>query len=321
MNVSAEKPHSVKPKQKGCETAVRKRPPLKLSFDYMDTPERRVLSLEPDGISCLPVIGFDNYRKKWEEAPLHVHEECLEISLCLRGDLEIETTEKTYPFKPGHLFVSSPNELHRLKTYPKGMCKYWLLFRIPKNGFPLLGLPQSEADILLQHLIHLPRRLFHETDDIRKLFKKLFYQYDTLPRNEENGIRSLRLRVTALSLLLAIIDAANLPAREEKEVQLEQLIEKMRTNPGNQYPLEELAYHAALSANTLRCHFKKMTGLPPHAFLLEQRIIRAKEMLAQGNSIAFIADKLGFSSSQHFCNQFKTATGCVPSKWNKRMQR
>ena len=64
---------------------------LHLPFEYMDTPERRVLSLERDGIPCIPVIGFDCCRRKWSEAPLHVHDECMEISLCLREDLEFES--------------------------------------------------------------------------------------------------------------------------------------------------------------------------------------------------------------------------------------
>ena len=38
---------------------MKRRTPLKLSFDYVDTAERRVLSLEKDGLFCLPVIGFD----------------------------------------------------------------------------------------------------------------------------------------------------------------------------------------------------------------------------------------------------------------------
>ena len=69
---------------------MKRKKALKLSFDYMDTPERRVLSLVPDGVPCVPVLGFDAYRCQWRVAPIHVHEECLEISLCLRGDLEFE---------------------------------------------------------------------------------------------------------------------------------------------------------------------------------------------------------------------------------------
>ena len=66
---------------------IKRKKALKLSFDYMDTSERRVLSLVPDGVPCVPVLGFDAYRSQWRVAPIHVHEECLEISLCLRGDL------------------------------------------------------------------------------------------------------------------------------------------------------------------------------------------------------------------------------------------
>jgi len=153
---------------------MKKRAPLKLSFDYMDTAERRVLSLEDDGLFCLPVIGFDNYRKKWQQAALHVHEECLEITLCLRGDLEFETRSKTYPFKPGSIFVSRPKDVHRLKSYPKGMSKYWLLFRIPGPDCRLLELPQKEARSLVHDLTHLPNRLFSGTDEVQRLFKKLF---------------------------------------------------------------------------------------------------------------------------------------------------
>lgn len=38
---------------------MKKRPPLKLSFSFTDTPEHRKLSLEEDGILCMPVLGYD----------------------------------------------------------------------------------------------------------------------------------------------------------------------------------------------------------------------------------------------------------------------
>jgi len=292
---------------------MKKRAPLKLSFDYMDTAERRVLSLEDDGLFCLPVIGFDNYRKKRQQAALHVHEECLEITLCLRGDLEFETRSKTYPFKPGSIFVSGPKDVHRLKSYPKGMSKYWLLFRIPGPDCRLLELPQKEARSLVHDLTHLPNRLFAGTDEIQRLFKKLFQQYDTLPTKTPD--RSLRLRSTALSLLLAIVDAASSPPRERPEVRLERIIAEMRAHPERSYPLDDLAEKAALSPNSLLTRFKRLTGSPPHAFLIAQRIARAKEMLAEDKPISFIANQLGFSSPQHFASLFKEITGHTPSTW------
>ena len=151
---------------------MKRRRPLELSFDYIDTPERRVLSLAADGVSCVPVLGFDAYRRQWRAAPIHVHEECLEISLCLRGDLEFELGGERYPFRPGTVFVSRPDEPHRLRAYPKGMSKYWILFRIPARGERILGLSAKETAWLVQELTHLPQRLFAGTKEIRALFKR-----------------------------------------------------------------------------------------------------------------------------------------------------
>ena len=284
----------------------------------MDTPERRVLSLEKDGIFCMPVVGFDSYRKRWSQPPFHVHEECLEVTLCLRGDLEFETRERTYPFRPGAMFVSGPKDVHRLRSYPKGMSKYWFLFRIPKRGFPLLNLPPDEANVLVHELTHLPNRLFAGSDDVRRLFKKLFRECDTLPPGTSG--RSLRLRSTVLALLLAVVDASRSSLRDRVEVRLQNLVDDMREHPEREYPLDQTAERLGLSPSNMLVRFKRLTGLPPHAFLLSQRIAKAKEMLAASMPVAAIAHKLGFATSQHLSNHFKAATGLSPSDW-KRMGR
>ena len=295
---------------------MKRRAPLKLSFDYMDTAERRVLSLEKDGILCMPVIGFDCYRKRWAQPPFHVHDECLEVTLCLRGDLEYETRERTYPFRPGAIFVSGPEDVHRLRSYPKGMSKYWFLFRIPQRGFPLLNLPPVEAQTLLHDLTHLPNRLFAGSDEVRRLFKKLFREHDTLPPGTSR--RSLRLRSTVLALLLAVIDAATVPSRDRAEVRLKHLVDDMREHPEREYPLNPVAERLGLSPSNMLVRFKRLTGLPPHAFLLSQRIAKAKEMLTASMPVATVAHKLGFSTSQHLSSHFKAATGLSPSDWKRK---
>ena len=292
---------------------MKRRPPLKLSFDYMDTPERRVLSLEPDGILCMPVIGFDCYRKKWQEASLHVHDECLEISLCLRADLTLESNGKTYPFKPGVMFATGPEDVHRIRSYPKGMSKYWFLFRIPKDGFPLLNLPSKEAASLTDALMSIVNRPFAGTDEVKRLFKKLFSLCDTLPPGTSE--RSLRLRSVVLALLLAVVDAASATSYDRAEVRLCRLVEEMRKHPERAYPLDRISESLGFSSSNLLVRFKRLTGLPPHAFLLQCRIDRAKTMLAEGVSVGSVAHQLGFSSSQHFSSQFKAATGFSPTGW------
>ena len=222
-----------------------KRKALKLSFDYMDTPERRVLSLVPDGVPCVPVLGFDAYRCQWRVAPIHVHEECLEISLCLRGDLEFELGGERYPFRPGTVFVSRPDEPHRLRAYPKGMSKHWILFRIPARGERILGLSAKETSWVVQELKHLPQRLFAGTKEIRTLFKRLFALYDD--RRCPPVERKVRIRAAVTELLLALVEAARMTTPLRSAERIAEVIAAMKADLSHDWTLEALATRVGCS--------------------------------------------------------------------------
>ena len=262
---------------------------LKLSFNYMDSPERRVLSLVPDGVPCVPVLGFDAYRSQWRVAPIHVHEECLEISLCLRGDLEFELGGERYPFRPGSVFVSRPDEPHRLRAYPKGMSKYWILFRIPARGERILGLSAKETAWLVQELTHLPQRLFAGTKEIRTIFKRLFALYDD--RRCSSVERKVRMRAAVTELLLALVEAARMTTPLRSAERIAEVIAAMKADLAHDWTLEESC-----------------------------RIARAKELLTvDGKTVAAVAAEVGFATPQHFANHFKLATGLTPREWRERV--
>ncbi len=293
------------------------RPPLKLEFEYSDTPERRCLSLESDGVFCLPVIGFDAFKKPIDISPSHVHDECLEISLCLRGDLEFELQGKSYPFRPDTIFVSRPDEQHRLRYYPRSMSKYWMLFRIPRGDFPLLRLPKDEAKWLLKEMLDLPRSFTDIGHRVRTAFQRLFHVYDAEPAKTPQ--RRCLLRNAALSLFVALVETSKSSGHILPMAHLAGLVDEIRKHPEKDYPVDELARQAALSPTALLQRFKRLTGFPPHAFVLACRIENAKRELEAGNlPIAAIADRLGFPSSQHFATSFKRIVGVSPSEWRVR---
>ena len=293
---------------------MKRKKALKLSFDYMDTPERRVVSLAADGVPCVPVLGFDAYRRQWRAAPIHVHDECVEISFCLRGDLEFELRGERFPFRPGFVFASRPDEPHRLCAYPKGMSKYWLLFRIPSRGERILGLSGKETAWLVQELTHLPKRLFVGTKEIGLIFKRLFALYDNLPARSVE--RRVRIRASVVELLLEIVEAAHTTTARQSPERIADVIAAVRADLARAWTIDELATRVGCSHTKLLLAFKQQTGAPPHAFLLACRIERAKELLAAGrDSVATIARALGFASPQHFAGHFKLATGQTPREW------
>lgn len=287
-----------------------------LPFRYIDTPERRVLNLAPDGLPCIPVLGCSHYKELRPSTVEHVHPGCLEVSFCQRGSLVFESAGQTFPFLPGSIFVSQPDERHRLRTNPKGLVMYWLFFRFPKKGARLLGLPSDESAWLEQALRTFPNRLFEGTDRVRQAFLRFFRLYDTLPLGTPH--RRLALRETCLELLLALVEAGEQQVRLPSPERIEPIIKAMRKHPEKDYPADLLARQSALSPCVLATLFKQTTGLPPHAFLLACRIQRAKALLRTTDlSVTRLAEVLGFASSQHFAMQFKRETGVTPTDWRK----
>lgn len=293
------------------------RPPLKLPFKYENTREVRVISLESDGILCIPVLGRSEYRTPRKRVAEHTHPECIEISYCLRGELAFSCMGKDYPFRTGSVFVTRPEERHRLLTPDKGLRVQWMFFRVPKRGFPLLGLPTAEAEWLKGKLLNLPNRLFSATKRLQKAFSRLFFLCDTLPPRSLE--RRLQLRLAVLELLLAIVEASGTEVKKSGEGQLAALIEEMREHPEANYRVDDLASRASLSPSNLAVRFKEAVGLPPHAFLIQCRIAKAKKLLKDPSvKVADVAARLGFPSAQHFATQFKAVTGQTPCETRRK---
>lgn len=82
--------------------------------------------------------------------------------------------------------------------------------------------------------------------------------------------------------------------------------------------LAELAALTGRSRSHFIRAFKQSTGVPPHRWLMMQRIRRAKELL-QGSdtSLAEIALTCGFSDQSHLTRVFSRAFGISPGAWRR----
>jgi AraC-like DNA-binding protein len=82
--------------------------------------------------------------------------------------------------------------------------------------------------------------------------------------------------------------------------------------------LEELASECELSRSHFARAFKKTIGCPPHRWLVEQRIERAKDMLLKSDlPLSEIADICGFSDQSHFARVFGAALSVAPGEWRR----
>lgn len=81
--------------------------------------------------------------------------------------------------------------------------------------------------------------------------------------------------------------------------------------------VDELVAETGIS----RCHllrtFTNEVGVPPHRYQIHLRIARARELLAKGFSLAFVATQLGFYDQGHFTNQFRRIVGVTPGRFGR----
>jgi AraC family transcriptional regulator len=82
--------------------------------------------------------------------------------------------------------------------------------------------------------------------------------------------------------------------------------------------LAEIAAVADLSQYHFARSFRKTTGFTPQQFLMQQRIERAKELLAKDDTpIVEISLQTGFKNQSHFSTLFRKYTKFTPKLWRE----
>ncbi len=128
----------------------------------------------------------------------------------------------------------------------------------------------------------------------------------------------------ALDLLLIeasrlFADQGNVAARIPTHPAIARARALLDDDPAYPWTLDALAAAVGLSRGHLSERFAGQVGQPPHAYLLERRVERCTQLLAQtGRQIGEIAADAGFSSASAMARTFRAVLGCSPGQWRER---
>lgn len=125
-------------------------------------------------------------------------------------------------------------------------------------------------------------------------------------------VRALVLRLMAGNVVDKVSDSKPDP------VAIRRVRDYLEAHLTDNPSLADLSRVAGLSPHHLARTFSRLTGLPPHRYLLTRRLERAKLLLAQTpRPIAEIACELGFSSQGHFNRVFRKQVGVPPGAFRR----
>ncbi len=100
--------------------------------------------------------------------------------------------------------------------------------------------------------------------------------------------------------------------------QAKRACERLESDLGGKLSLHQIAAEFDLSVSHFSRAFRISTGLPPHQWLLRQRVNAAKQLMTVRDlPLSEIAMSAGFANQSHFTRVFSALVGVSPGVWRR----
>lgn len=168
----------------------------------------------------------------------------------------------------------------------KRVDEYAALVSLFKKGGTIIQTEAEEID----RLVHVIRAMRAESDAFRKKLL-LFY------------------------LLSLISDISDSHSERTVPPYVSRALDYIRLHYRDRINASELAWQLGIGRTTLMTSFKKYIGITLGSYITHHRILRATELLKDGESVARAAELCGFGDSSNMNRIFKREVGTSPLKY------
>lgn len=137
------------------------------------------------------------------------------------------------------------------------------------------------------------------------------------------GVAALfRSKLLFITLLGELFDSSKKQFADDGSVLAEQIMEYIRQNHAEATTIARIASRFGLDRRRLAELFERYVGMTPSNYLIECRILKAKELLRTCSCpVKQIAECVGYSDSLYFSKAFKKRIGLSPSEFQAHRKR
>jgi len=264
-----------------------------------------IVAHRPEGI---PGIDLQAGTGVFGDCPRHWHEE-YQLVVHTGGYGALQYRGASWANPPGSLNLVEPGEVHsNTAGAPRG-CDFLKLDFDP-SLFAAMAREVSRADALPA----FAQPTIFEPVTVR--------QYIRLHRTLANGADRIEQQSEFLAFLATLLQrhtrqrvALRQAGREVRAVR--QVRDFLTDNYREKINLAQLSELTGLSPFHLTRVFAREIGMPPHAFLNQVRVSRAKAMLRNGVPISRVAMETGFADQSHFTRTFRRLVRVPPGVYCK----
>jgi AraC-like DNA-binding protein len=231
----------------------------------------------------------------------HTHDE-FGIGLIERGAQKSASGRGVVEAGPGDLITVNPGEVHDGKPFDPSGRRWRMLYVNPAR------LLDAAGDIAPGASFEFTAPVIRDAVLVAR-FRVLFNAAtvdDAL--QSESALLALTARLLRPSPAESLAVSAGVTTARER----------IDDDPAAAPTLADLAIDAGMSRYQFLRAFTRLTGLPPHAYLLQRRVQRARQLVRGGLPLAEAAAASGFADQSHMTRCFTRSFGLTPGAFARR---
>ena len=238
-----------------------------------------------------------------------------EILYVLEGEYSSMVENQSYHLHKGDFLLIEQNVMHKYQPAENGADSKRIILWITQSFLRELADPGQD----LSECFHLKdSRAWHFPVYYEEMLRG--YLLKLVMSGAPEGLRRTMDR-GYLTLFFAYLNI--LCGRKESQLfgeyvaehpLVKQVVQYVEEHMEETVTADQLAEEVHMSKYHFLRKFKKLTGVTPHSFVINKKLIRACELLLAGEAVANVWQKTGFADYSVFLRNFRTSFGVSPGK-------
>jgi AraC-like DNA-binding protein len=251
------------------------------------------------------------------------HHDFYECYLFISGDVTYLIEGKSYYLIPGDIVLINSKELHQAIINNKETAYERMVLWLDRSFLKQLSTDETD----LSGCFEAPNRknVLRGDIEIQQNIKVLLIKLLNLEDYRGIGYELLyKAYITEIMVYLnnlAFNKEALLDGNIKKNNLIEGIIDYISNHLDEDITVDELAEHFFLSKFHLSREFKKHTGTTIHRYIVQKRLIQAKELILKEVPVIDVYKQCGFGDYSNFFRAFKNEYGLSPKQFYEVMDK
>lgn len=265
-----------------------------------------------------PDFEVYRYRSTYlNEVALH-HHDFYEVYLLLRGRVAYTVENRIYQVRPGDIMLISPLELHQARISTDAEPYERIVLWVARSYLESLSSAKTSLTRCFDTAVPGHSNLLRPSPQVSTDFRRRLEQLGALHSQQDYGSDLLDkccLVELLVALNRAVAEAAAQPADCTCDRVVDQVVEYINEHYNEPLTLDDLSERFFISKYHLLRKFDRQVGTTVHRYILQKRLLIAKQLLGSGLAPSEVCQHCGFGDYANFYRAFRAEYRITPRQY------